>query len=199
MKRLPALVLWLSLAAFAPAAFPQEGKPQASEAPGGAKAEREEQEAGKLQMWKWANFLVLAGAIGYFAVKNAGPMFSARSRRIRKDIMEAGEARQEAEARAAAVDLRLANLEAEIAALRAESQNEAQSETQRLEQHSAAEIAKIQERAQQEIAAAGKAARMELKRYSVELAIGLAERKIRDRMTPATEDALVRGFVRDLQ
>ena len=65
-------------------------------------------------------------------------------------------------------------------------------------QHTAAEIAKIQAHAEQEIASAGKAARMELKRYSAELAIDLAEQKIRARMTPETQDALVRGFVRDL-
>jgi hypothetical protein len=38
-----------------------------------------------------------------------------------------------------------------------------------------------------------------LKRYAAELAIGLAEQKIRARMTPETQDALVRGFVRDLK
>jgi hypothetical protein len=39
---------------------------------------------------------------------------------------------------------------------------------------------------------------MELKRYSAELAIQLAEQKIRARMTPETQDELVRGFVDDL-
>lgn len=62
----------------------------------------------------------------------------------------------------------------------------------------AGEIARIKEHAEQEIAAAGKAARLELKRYSAELAIGLAEEKVRRRITPETQDALVRGFVREL-
>jgi F-type H+-transporting ATPase subunit b len=97
------------------------------------------------------------------------------------------------------VDRRLANLESEIASLRAHSQQEAEAETQRLVQHTAAEIARIQARAEQEIVSAGKAARLELKRHAAELAIGLAERKIRARLTPETQDALVRGFVRDLK
>ena len=50
----------------------------------------------------------------------------------------------------------------------------------------------------QEIAAAGKAARLELQRYSAHLAIGLAEDISRGRMTADTQDALVREFVRDL-
>ncbi len=152
-----------------------------------------------LTLWKWANFLVLAGALGYLIGKNAPSFFAARSLSIRKEIIEAEESRREAEERAAAVEKRLANLEAEIAALRRESHDEARAETQRLAQHTAAEIAKIQLHAEQEIAAAGKAARVELKRYAAGLAIELAERKVRARMTPGTQDSMVRSFVRDLK
>jgi F-type H+-transporting ATPase subunit b len=159
----------------------------------------EEKEPSGLEVWKWANFLVLAGGIGYLIGKKGGPFFAERSTKIRKDMVEAGEVRQEAETRAAEVERRLANLEAEIAALRAESGKEEEAETGRLGRHTADEIAKTRANAEQEIAAAGKAARLELKRYCAELAMGLAEQKIRARMTPETQDALVRGFVRDLK
>jgi F0F1-type ATP synthase membrane subunit b/b' len=131
--------------------------------------------------------------------KKGGPFFATRSTKIRQDMIDAGDVRKQAEARAAEVDRRLANLEAEIAALRAESGKEEEAETGRLGRHTAAEIAKTQAQAEQEIAAAGKAARMELKRYCADLAVGLAEQKIRARMTPETQDELVRGFVRDLK
>jgi F-type H+-transporting ATPase subunit b len=147
---------------------------------------------------KWANFLLLAGALGYLIGKNAGPFFAARSNGIRKDLDESMRQRKEAEERAAAVDARLADLGKEIAALRAESQAEAQAENERMAQHTAAEIAKIQAHAEQEIVSAGKAARSELKRYSAQLAVELAEKKIRDRMTPQTQGVLVRSFVREL-
>ena len=159
----------------------------------------EDQEGGSLQVWKWANFVVLAGGLGYLIGKKGGPFFAARSAKIRQDIVEAGEAREQAEARAAEVERRLANLEAEIAALRTESGKEEEAETGRFGRHTAAEIVKTQAQAEQEIAAAGKAARLELKRYCAELSVGLAEQKIRARMTPDTQDALVRGFVRDLK
>jgi F-type H+-transporting ATPase subunit b len=151
------------------------------------------------QLWKWANFVVLAGAVGYMVGKKAPPFFAARSQQIGKDMAEANEERKAAEVRAAAVDQRLANLEAEIEALRANAKKDAESETQRLAQHTAAEIAKIQAHAEQEIVSAGKAARLDLKRHAAELAIGLAEQKIRARLVPETQDALVRGFVRDLK
>jgi F0F1-type ATP synthase membrane subunit b/b' len=52
--------------------------------------------------------------------------------------------------------------------------------------------------AEQDIQSAGKAARAELKRYSAELAIALAEQKIRTRINPDAQNALVMAFVRDL-
>jgi F-type H+-transporting ATPase subunit b len=115
------------------------------------------------------------------------------------DIADARRLQLEAEARAADVDWRLANLEADIAALRSESQAEIAAETVRLGKHTVDEIAKVEAHAKQEIDIAGKAARMELRRFSAQLAIDLAERKIRARMTPEIEDGLVSGFVRDLE
>jgi F-type H+-transporting ATPase subunit b len=148
---------------------------------------------------KWANFLLLAGLLGYFIGKNAGPFFAARSAGIRQDMDESLRQREQAEAKAADVDRRLADLGEDIAALRGHSEAEGKAETERMAQHTADEIAKIQAHAEREIASAGKAARMALKRYSAELAMGLAEQKVRARMTPDTEDALVQGFVRDLK
>lgn len=199
MKRAAWMFVMIAAAAFVPAARPQEPS-KANETPLQEAAEpAAEGEQGKLELWKWANFAVLAAGLGYLVMKNAGPFFSARSQQIRKEMVEAQEARQQAEARAAEVDRRLASLENEIAELRDESHREAQSETERLSRHTAAELAKIQAHAEQEIASAGKAARMDLKRYSAQLAIELAGQRIQARMTPETQEALVRGFARDLE
>jgi len=166
----------------------------------GEKHEGEKKEAGEgMELWKWANFLVLAGALGYLIGKNAGPFFDSRSQQIKKDMTEAAEARRAAEARAAEVEKRLANLEGEIAAMREGMQKEAEAERDRLSRQTADEIAKIQAHSERDIVSAGKSARLELKRYSAELALGLAEQKIRARMTPDAEDALVRSFVQDLK
>jgi F0F1-type ATP synthase membrane subunit b/b' len=113
-------------------------------------------------------------------------------------MIQGEDARQEAERHAAEIDRRLANLEADIAGLRAESQKEGEREAERMRQRTAAEMAKIQVYAEQEIAAAGKTARAELKRYAAELAIGLAERKVRTRINSEVQDGLVAGFVHEL-
>jgi F-type H+-transporting ATPase subunit b len=165
----------------------------------GAKKESGQSEEGGLEIWKWANFLVLAGGLGYLIGKNAGPFFAARSAAILRDMEESQRQRKEAEASAAEVDRRLSNLEAEIASLRAEGERELHVGAERVRRQTSEELAKIQRHSVQEIEIAGKAAHAELKRYTAELAIGLAEQKARARMTPAVQDALIDGFVRELR
>jgi len=149
--------------------------------------------------WQWANFVLLAGGLGYLISKYAPAYFNARNENITRDIAEVQKLHATAEQKAAEIDRRLADLDAEIAALKAEAQAEIAAETERQRQRTAAEIVKIQEHARQEIESAGKAARADLKRYATSLAIQLAETKIRGRMTPETQDMLVRGFIRDLE
>jgi len=55
-------------------------------------------------------------------------------------------------------------------------------------------MVRIQEHAASEIEAAGKAARLQLKRYAAQLAIDLAEQKIRSQITPEVQTALVTGL-----
>jgi len=147
---------------------------------------------------KWTNFALLVGALGYLIKKNAGPFYAARSYKIREQMVLAEEARANAEKRAGEVDRRLASLESDIASLRADSRKEAENEIERMRRQTGADIAKIRAHAEQEIATAGKTARGELKRYSAALALQLAKQKLQAQLTPQTQEALVRGFVRDL-
>jgi F-type H+-transporting ATPase subunit b len=146
----------------------------------------------------WVNFAILVGGLVYLFKKYGAPYLAARSQKISQDIVEAARIRKEAEARSAEVDRRQANLEADMTALRAESHEELKSQRRQATERSAAEMAKIQAHADQEIAAAGKLARLELKRYSAELALTLAAQKIQARMTPDTQDKLVQGFLKEL-
>lgn len=160
----------------------------------GAKADSEEH----LEMWKWANFAILAGGLGYLFAKKGGPFFASRSAEIRKGITDAEALRKDADARAAEVERRLANLEADVKQMRATVLSEQAAAAERLRQETAAELARIQEYAVREIDSAGKAARVELKRYAARLAIDLAEQKIRSRMNAENQGVLVDDFVRSL-
>jgi F0F1-type ATP synthase membrane subunit b/b' len=194
MKRL-ILALVLVLAAAPGIALAQEGAGHE----GAGQAKQEKQDEGTLEIWKWVNFVLLAGGLGYLIGKNAPAFYAGRTAAIRKDMEESLKARQEAEARAADVERRLAALEGEIAGLRGESEQELKAAAELVTRQTAEEIEKIQAHAGHEIETASKQARAELKRYAAELAVGVAREKVRARMTPATQDQLVDGFVRDLK
>lgn len=146
-------------------------------------------------LWGWLNFLLLAGGLAYITKKNAGPYFAKRNLEIRKGLIEAEAARAESEAREADVNRRLANLQVEIEELRRSAKAEAEADAEHVRRATAAEIAKIQQQIAEEITAAGKSARLELRRYAAELALSLAEQKIAARLSPETQNRLVKNFV----
>jgi F-type H+-transporting ATPase subunit b len=146
-------------------------------------------------LWKWANFAILAGLLGYFLYKKAGAFFRSRTEAIRKDIEEAGRLRREAEERAAGIERRIENLQAEIEALRAGARAETTAENERLRLETEAGFEKLRRQAEQEISSAAKAARHEVQAHAAELAVDLAAGKIRARMTPATDEALAGAFL----
>lgn len=194
------LAVWVLLAlvagGLALGAAPQHGAEKGEHAAHGEGAHGGHADLG---IWKWANFLIVAGLLGWMIRKHAGPFFDARSREIRKQMIEADEVRAEADRRTAEVEERLARLDAEIAAMKQEALAEQRAEAERFRARTAEEAAKIQSQAAAEIDSAGKQARLELRRYTAQLAVGLAERKIRERMTPAAQNALVDAFVKGIE
>ncbi len=160
--------------------------------------EAEGRAEGVSPVWAWANFAILVGALGYFGVKKGRPWFALRSQEIRKGIAQAEEIRAAAEARSREVDRKLAGLQSDIEALRAEAHREHAAEAERIRRQIAADLARMKEHAAGEIETAGKGARLELKRYAAQLAIDLAEQKIRRQMTAEVQTALVENFSRNL-
>jgi F-type H+-transporting ATPase subunit b len=151
-----------------------------------------------LEVWKWANFAILAAILGYLISKNVGPMLVARSAEIREGLAAGEKAKAEADARAAAVNARLASLEKTIAGMQAEAREEREREAGRIRQDTQKEMVRLQRHAEMEIESSGKLARLELKSYAGKLALDLAEQKLRARMSPETETALLNRFLADV-
>ncbi len=154
--------------------------------------------AASLDKWKWANFILLAGIAGYFIHKHGGGFFAARTAGIQRGIAEAKALREQAEARYTEIERRLAGLGAEIGQLRAQAHAEAAAERDRIRQETQRELAKIAAQAERDIGAASKAAQQELRSHAAALAVGLAERKIRQRLTRETDAALVASAAAEL-
>jgi F-type H+-transporting ATPase subunit b len=149
--------------------------------------------------WKWANFAILVAGLGYLIAKTLPPLFKSRTAEIQQGIAEAQKIKQEAEQRAAAVEAKTRTLGADIERFRAESKFEMQHEAERIREETAAQITRLEQKAEQDIEATGKTVRRELKSYAAKLALDLAEQRVRARLDANTEQSLVDGFIHNLE
>ena len=176
--------------AFASYALPQEAP---------AKSESAASEQGDPWIWwKWANFAILAAGLGYLISKHVPPLFRKQSEEIQSALAEAAKIKQDADAYAASVEARLANIQREIENLRETAHADMTAESERIRRETEHHLQRIREQSVQEVELMTRAAKSELRKYAAELSIGLAEQRIRARMNPATQEKLVSGFLQDL-
>jgi F-type H+-transporting ATPase subunit b len=148
----------------------------------------------------WVGYILDFGILALLVVwalkKNLPAAFRSRTVTIQRGIEEAHKASEEANRRLADVEARLAKLDDEVASMRNAAEQEAVAEEQRI--LAAAEEVKrrIVEAAESEIAAVTKQARQELKAFTADLAVSLAERRMH--VDAATDAALVRSFTEQL-
>jgi F-type H+-transporting ATPase subunit b len=177
--------------AFAPYALPQESA-------GKFEPKSDVEQGDPWIWWKWANLAILAAGLGYLIVKNVPPLFRKQSDEIQAALAESAKIKQEAADYAAQVEARLANLQNEIQKLREDAHAEMLAESERVRRETEHHVQRIREQSVQEIELMTRAAKDELRKYAAELAIGLAEERIRFRMNPETQDRLANGFLHDL-
>jgi len=138
------------------------------------------------------NFAVIFFAMAGLMRKILPGFFKGRTSTIQQGIEEARKMSEDARRRLAEVEGRLSRLDADIAAMQREADENAKAEEQRLLAAGEEERRRIVTSAEQEIEMAANTARRELKAYVAELAVELAEKKIR--VSNDTDQALVRAF-----
>ncbi len=152
-----------------------------------------------LQTWaKIVNLILFAAIMVYILRRPLGESLSARREGIRRDLMRAQEERNAAVAKLEEVNARLATLNAEVDAIRAQARREAAEEHARIERATEEDARKFREQAQREIESTAKAARAELRSFAAEQSVHLAEEMIRRDMRPEDDARLVRDYVNEL-
>jgi F-type H+-transporting ATPase subunit b len=143
-----------------------------------------------------SNFVVIAVVIFWAGRKYLPGMFSARTAAIQKAMQEAQKASDEARRKLAEIESRLMKLDVEIGMMRDAAEKDSGAEESRIQAAAQEDARRMVEGAQQEIAAAAKAARRELTAYAADLAVALARKQIH--VDAATDQALVRNFAGEL-
>src|SRR5437016_1342939 len=144
-----------------------------------AGAARAAQEGGSstslTEAFKWLNFAIVAAALIWLFAKVLPPLFRARAEKISSTITKATAAKAEADRKLREAEQRLARLEEEVRGLREEARKEAAAEAERIRALAKSDAEKVLVAAKSEIAAAERAARIELKTLAAKLALHGAE------------------------
>src|ERR1700730_1202671 len=114
-------------------------------------------------LFKWINFALVAGVIVWLCVKKGPGFFGRRADVISSDIQKSTEAKKKAELQLQDAEIKLRNLEKEVAAMRAAGQRESAAEADRIRNLTVTDEQKITAAGKAEVDAAERAARLELK------------------------------------
>jgi F-type H+-transporting ATPase subunit b len=151
------------------------------------------------EIFKWINFLIVAGVIIWVFGKKLPPVFRNRAEAVSSAITKATSAKAAADAQLRDAETRLANLEKEVAEFRALAEKEAAAEVERLRAATQSDTQKIAAAAKAEIEAAERTARLELKALAASLAVDGAETLLRKQLTPKVQESLISNFVNSLE
>lgn len=141
------------------------------------------------------NFIIIALAIGIPLLRILPRIIHARSVTLRHKIESARQVTEDATTRLSAVEAKLSKLDEEIAAIRAQVEEESKQDEVRIKAAIEQESARIVASAEQEISVAAAQARRGLRHFAAELAIRQAANQLV--LTPETDRALIADFVRD--
>lgn len=145
-----------------------------------------------------ANFAILAGVLVYFLRAPIAAYLASRGTQIRQDLVTAAEMRATASAQLAEIARKLETLPAELEALKAQGAQDVMAEQARIAQAAAVERERLIEQTRREIASRLRLARRELTAHAAELAIKIAEERIKRSITPDDQLRLVDRFTSQL-
>ncbi len=148
------------------------------------------------EAWRFINlFLFIAAALLLHRWRGRPLREKLRRRQetIKLELANARQRRDAAAAELAAVEARLAEVDKEVAKIRAEAEAEAQMERRRLKAGTEAEISRLKAHAERDVANLVKNAQMELRQFAASQGIQAAETLIRRDLDPAKDARLING------
>ena len=151
------------------------------------------------QIFKWINFAILVAGLCWLFGKYLPPKFRRQADAISSGITSATSAKAAADAQLREAEARLANLEKEVAEIRASAEKEGAAEVDRLRAATVTDKEKIAAAAKAEIEAAERAARVELKALAANLAVDGAESLLVKQLTAKAQESLIGDFVKSLE
>src|SRR6266480_871076 len=152
------------------------------------------------ELWKFFNLaiFVIAMVIAMRKFFGVPQMYRDRKERIRAELEKARAERDAALAKLKEVEERLAHLDSQVATIKERSVIEAREERERISRSTEDEIAKLTAQAQREIENAGAVAKTDLRRFTAEQSVRLAEEMIKRDIRPDDDARLFKRGIDEM-
>ena len=149
-------------------------------------------------IFRWINFLIVFGGIGYLIAKHGGAFFRANAKAIATGIHEAAATKAEAEGELRGAQAKEARIDQEIAELREAARRNWAAESERLRTSGLVEVEKIEQAARAELASSERAAQQELREIAASLAVQNAATLVSSRMSGEVRARMFHSFLSEL-
>ncbi|MBI1761096.1 MAG: ATP synthase F0 subunit B [Acidobacteria bacterium] len=147
---------------------------------------------------KAVNLAVFLTVLYLLVRKPAREFFAERLATVRATLDRAANEKAEATAKLNELNARLSKLDAEVTEIRAQAEREALAERERLQAEARADAEKLRTTANREIEGAKQAALVQLREFTADKAVELAEQMIRRELTPQDDARLLQRVSEEL-
>ena len=148
---------------------------------------------------KAINFALLVGVLVYFLKSPLATYLSSRSGQIRQDLVTAEQMKTAAAAQLAEIQQKMATLPGELDALRRQGAEDVTSERERIARAAEHERTRLLDQTRREINTRLRVAKRELTEHAAQLAVQVAEQRIKRSITPDDQMRLVDRYASQLK
>lgn len=150
------------------------------------------------EAWKFFNLAIFVAILIYLLKKPLSAAFKAKRETIRAELIKAEEEKRAALEKLTAAEARLAQLEAERAAILSQAEKEAAAEKTRLAEQTEFEIQRLRQQTESEIQRLSQLLKLDLRKFSAQESIRIAEEKIRVQMDADKDARLVKANIQSI-
>jgi len=149
-------------------------------------------------LFRWLNFLIVFGGIGYAIAKYGGAFFQENAKEIEASITEATAVKAEADRELHEAEAKVERLGRDVEEMRAEAQRNWAAEAERLNASGLAEIEKIAHAAREELSASERAAQQQVREIAASLAVERAAALVSSQMNAEVRAKMFQSFLSEL-
>lgn len=150
------------------------------------------------EAWKFLNLAIFTAILIYLLKKPLSQAFRDKREVIRAELIKAEQEKQAALEKLTLAEAKLTSLETDKKSVLEQARQEAGAESSRLAEQADIEIQKLRQQTEGEIARIGQIARNDLRRFSAQESVRLAEEKLRSRIDGTSDSQLVRASINEI-